>query len=142
MTAENLFSIANPVALIGWLILVAGIALNNPLLRDRIAGLYIPLGLAVTYTALIAVFWWRAPGGFDSLPNVQRLFTSPWIALAGWVHYLAYDLFIAALLARRIMERKLSRLFLVPILPLAFLFGPAGFLFAHILLINRKEIAS
>jgi hypothetical protein len=142
MTAENLFSVANLVALIGWLTLVAGIALNNPLLRDRIAGLYIPLGLAVTYIVLIAIFWWSAEGGFGSLPDVQKLFTSPWIALAGWVHYLAYDLFIGALLARRIMERKLSRLYLVPILPLAFLFGPVGFLFAQILLINRKEITS
>ena len=64
------------------------------------------------------------------------------MALAGWVHYLAYDLFIGAFVSRQIMERKLSRLFLIPILPLAFLFGPIGFLLAQGLLLTRKGIAS
>ena len=141
MTPSMLFSIANPLALIGWLILIAGIVTKRPLLRDRIAGLYVPLALAVAYTILILIFWWGAEGGFDTLENVQKLFTSPWVALAGWVHYLAYDLFIGALVSRQIMERGISRLFLIPILPLAFLFGPIGFLLAQILILSRKETA-
>ena len=138
MTPSLLFSIANPLALIGWLILIAGIVTKRPLLRDRIAGLFIPLALAAAYTILILVFWWGTEGGFDTLENVQKLFTSPWVALAGWVHYLAYDLFIGALVSRQIMERGISRLVLIPILPLAFLFGPIGFLLAHVLILSRK----
>ena len=141
MTPSLLFSIANPLALIGWLILIAGIVTKRPLLRDRIAGLFIPLALAAAYTILILVFWWGTEGGFDTLENVQKLFTSPWAALAGWVHYLAYDLFIGALVSRQIMERGISRLFLIPILPLAFLFGPIGFLLAHLLILKRKGAA-
>ena len=141
MTPSLLFSIANPLALIGWLILIAGIVTKRPLLRDRIAGLFVPLAHAVAYTILILVFWWGTEGGFDTLENVQKLFTSPWAALAGWVHYLAYDLFIGALVSRQIMERGISRLFLIPILPLAFLFGPIGFLLAHLLILNRKGAA-
>ncbi|MCA3562627.1 MAG: DUF4281 domain-containing protein [Aestuariivirga sp.] len=139
---ETMFSLAGYLALAGWLVLILGIVLNKPLLRDRIAGQWIPLVLAAAYTVLIAVFWWDAEGGFDNLASVQKLFTWPWVALAGWVHYLAYDLFVGALMSRRIMEAKINRLVLIPILPLAFLFGPIGFVLAQALLLTRKETAS
>ena len=42
-------------------------------------------------------------------------------------------------MARRLMEAKRSRLLLIPILPLAFMFGPIGFVMAQSLLIARKE---
>jgi hypothetical protein len=139
MTPELLFSLSGPVALIGWLSLAAGILLRNALLRDTVAGTAIPLALSAAYAALILVFWWTAEGGFDSLANVQKLFTSPWVALAGWVHYLAFDLAIGAILARTVMAAGLSRLFLIPILPLTFLFGPIGFLLGQAVLLSRKE---
>ena len=139
MTPELLFSLSGPVALIGWLSLAAGILLRNALLRDTVAGTAIPLALSAAYATLILVFWWTAEGGFDSLANVQKLFTSPWVALAGWVHYLAFDLAIGAILARKVMAAGLSRLFLIPILPLTFLFGPIGFLLGQAVLLSRKE---
>lgn len=133
MTPDTVFSIVNPLALAGWLTLVAGIVIKQPLLRDVIAGRIIPVILSVAYAALILVFWWTAEGGFGALADVQTLFTQPWIALAGWVHYLAFDLAIGAVLARQVMERGLNRLFLAPILPLTFLFGPIGYLAAQTL---------
>ena len=136
---ETLFSVSSTFAMAGWILLVIGIVLDKPLLRDTIAGLWIPLILAAAYTVFIAVFWWDAQGSFDSLAEVQKLFTWPWVALAGWVHYLAYDVFIRALMARRLMEAKRSRLLLIPILPLAFMFGHIGFVMAQSLLIARKE---
>jgi hypothetical protein len=139
MTPELMFSLSGTVALVGWISLAAGILLRNALLRDTMAGLAIPLALSAAYAVLILVFWWTAEGGFDSLANVQKLFTSPWVALAGWIHYLAFDLAIGALLARKIMAAGLSRLFLIPILPLAFLFGPIGFLLGLAVLLSRKE---
>jgi Domain of unknown function (DUF4281) len=139
MTPELLFSLSGPVALIGWLSLAAGILLRNALLRDTVVGTAIPLALSAAYAALILVFWWTAEGGFDSLANVQKLFNSPWVALAGWVHYLAFDLAIGAILARKVMAAGLSRLFLIPILPLTFLFGPIGFLLGQAVLLSRKE---
>lgn len=139
---ETLFSFAGYTALAGWAALILGVVLDKPLLRDRIAGLWIPLLLACAYTVLIAVFWWDAEGSFDSLADVQKLFTSPWVALAGWVHYLAYDLFIGALMARRLMAAKRSRLVLIPILPAAFMFGPIGFVLAQSLLLTRKEVSA
>ncbi|WP_373503227.1 ABA4-like family protein [Aestuariivirga sp.] len=142
MTPDSLFAVSGPIALAGWLALAAGIVFDRPFLRDRVAGLLIPLLLSAAYTVLILIFWWTADGGFGSLAEVQTLFTQGWVALAGWVHYLAYDLFIGAFVSRQIMERKLSRLFLVPILPLTFLFGPIGFLLAQGLLLTRIGDAS
>jgi hypothetical protein len=139
MTPELMFSLSGTVALVGWISLAAGILLRNALLRDTMAGLAIPLALSAAYAVLILVFWWTAEGGFDSLANVQKLFTSPWVALAGWIHYLAFDLAIGALLARKMMAAGLSRLFLIPILPLTFLFGPIGFLLGQAVLLSRKE---
>jgi hypothetical protein len=44
MTAAFLFNIANPVVLVGWLVLIASIVLKRPFLRDEIAGRWFPIG--------------------------------------------------------------------------------------------------
>ncbi len=126
MTADFLFSLANPVALIGWIILASSIVLNRPFWRDELAGRWFPLGFALLYSVLILLFFSKAEGGFDTLTNVQRLFTSPWAALAGWVHYLAFDLFMGATVSKRVMEQGLPRWTLIALLPLTFMFGPMG----------------
>jgi hypothetical protein len=143
MTAEQLFAIANPAALAGWLVLAWAVFRKKAWLRDEIAGRWWPLGFAALYTLLILLFFAKAEGGFDTLANVQKLFTSPWAALAGWVHYLAFDLFIGALIARRIMEAGASRLWLIGLLPATFLFGPIGLLASEaVLLLTRPSTAS
>jgi Domain of unknown function (DUF4281) len=128
LTADHLFQITNPIALLGWIVLAAGIIFKKPFWRDVIAGQVFPTVLAFTYTGLIIFFWARTEGGFDSLANVQKLFTFPWAALAGWAHYLAFDLFVGAYIARRIMEVETPRIVLIVLLPLTFLFGPIGYL--------------
>lgn len=126
MTPDTLFQIANPLALLGWIALLASPL--SPRWSDRIAGLAIPLLLSVGYTALILVHWADAEGGFSSLPDVMTLFTSPGVALAGWVHYLAFDLFVGAWITRSARAEAIPFVFILPCLVLTFLFGPAGFL--------------
>ena len=144
MTADFVFQLASSIAVVGWLILAAGVTLNRPFLRDVIAGQLWPFGLAILYTVLIGAFFFNAEGGFDSLAHVQLLFTTPWVALAGWVHYLAFDLFIGAVIAREVMKSGIARLALLVLLPLTFLFGPIGYL-AFIVLrtgLAKKVIAA
>ena len=73
---------------------------------------------------------------------MQQLFTYPWVALVGWVHYLAFDLFIGAMIAREVMQKQMSRLFLIVLLPLTFMFGPTGYFTFMILRVAfaKKEI--
>lgn len=51
-----------------------------------------------------------------------------WLLLAGWVHYLAFDLFIGSWEVRDAQRHGLSHLLVVPCLALTFLFGPVGLL--------------
>ena len=49
-------------------------------------------------------------------------------AAGGWVHYLAFDLFIGAWQVRDARVQGISHLLVIPCLQLTFLFGPAGLL--------------
>ena len=140
VTADQVFQIANPIALLGWIVLAAGIVFKKPLWRDVIAGQAFPIFLSVVYTALIIFFWSKAEGGFDTLANVQKLFAYQWAALAGWVHYLAFDLFMGATIAKRIMEGGFSKLFLIALLPLTFLFGPIGYFGFQIVRLTFQKV--
>jgi hypothetical protein len=144
MTADQVFSLANMAALAGWIVLAVGVVLKRDFLITVLAGRVWPLSFAALYTILIIFFFGKAPGGFDSLANVQLLFTAPWAATAGWVHYLAFDLFIGSWISGQVIASGLPRLFLIVILPLTFLFGPIGLLlfFAVRLAFERGEIKS
>lgn len=128
ITPSGLFSIANMVALAGWAVLALGVAFKSKILKETIAGVIVPLALSIGYTVLIAAYWSRASGSFSSLDGVVALFQSPWMLLAGWIHYLAFDLFVGAWIARDAETRALPSLLLFPVLPAVFLFGPAGLL--------------
>ncbi len=126
MTPDALFQIANPLAMLGWVALA--LSPLAPRVTLAVAGTVIPLVLSVGYAGLVLAYWSGAEGGFGSLADVQLLFTDPAIALAGWVHYLAFDLFVGAWATRVARDEGIPHLFLLPCLVLTFLFGPAGFL--------------
>lgn len=127
MTPDALFQVANPLALLGWAAL-----LSSPLwprAADRVATLLVPGLLAVAYVALAAAYWSRAEGGgFGSLDEVAALFAQRHVLLAGWLHYLAFDLLVGAMIVRQGRALALPFWVVLPCLPLTFLFGPAGFL--------------
>jgi hypothetical protein len=126
MPLETLFSGANTFAMAGWLALL--IAPRTRAVHWHLAGIGIPAALAVLYTLLLALHFPGAEGGFGSLGGVAALFRTEGVLLAGWIHYLAFDLFLGAWMCRRAtaegMNPWLSRLCLPP----TFLAGPAGLL--------------
>jgi ABA4-like protein len=140
---DTLFSLAGAAALSGWIALLASPWLGT--LADRYASLVVPGVIAVAYTGLVLAFWTRAEGGFGSLDEVARLFETRELLLAGWLHYLAFDLFVGAWEVRTARAAAIPFLVVVPCLALTFLFGPAGLL-AFLLLLAafraaRPEIA-
>jgi hypothetical protein len=132
MTVEQVFSLCNTAALISWVALIA--APHWALLTGAIRWGVIT-GLSVLYAVLIAVFFFRVQGGgFFSLAAVQILFTDRHVALAGWVHYLAFDLFVGLWIAARADALGINRLVQAPILVATFMFGPLGFLLFQVVL--------
>ena len=65
-------------------------------------------------------------GGFGSIEAVRRLFSSDAALAAGWLHYLAFDLFVGTWITRESVALDLPRLLILPCLLLTFLAGPAG----------------
>lgn len=139
MTPDLLFQIANPLALIGWLALLASPL--RPRAMQAIAAAIVPLMLSCLYLALVMVFWSRAQGGFGSLADVEKLFETRELLLAGWVHYLAFDLFVGAWATRTAREEGIPFLLVLPCLGFTFLFGPVGFLLFSALRLARRVIA-
>jgi hypothetical protein len=126
-----IFQIASTTAMAGWLVLL--ISPFIPKLADRISGLIIPALLSIAYTGLVLAFFGSADGGFDTLDNVMKLFTVREMVLAGWIHYLAFDLFIGAWEVRTGRAECMPFLLVLPCLPLTFMFGPAGLLLFFVL---------
>lgn len=136
---DTVFRIANGVALLCWMALL----LSPPSTRWaravwRVSGRVIPLLLSVGYLALLAVHW-RGEGGFGSIEQVRALFDVPGALVAGWLHYLAFDLFVGAWIAQRSAELGIPHGWVVPVLVLTFMFGPLGLLaFALLRLVGYR----
>lgn len=139
MNAETVFSIANFTAMAGWLLLV--FAPRWSWTRKIVLSGAVSLLLSVAYLILIILFFGKAEGGFGSLAEVAKLFANPWALLAGWIHYLAFDLFVGTWEVKDAEERGISHWFVIPCLILTFLLGPIGFLLYHILrlVVPKKE---
>jgi hypothetical protein len=133
---DSLFQVANTAALLSWIALIV-------LPRTRALSLAIGGGtigaMCVLYAVLIQMHFFDVPGGgFGSLPAVQRLFESPAVALAGWLHFLAFDLFVGLWIAKRADAIGVSRWLQAPVLATTFMFGPIGLLaFGAVLGVRR-----
>ena len=125
MTADALFRILNLVALLAWVPLVF---VPRRRWATTVVPIVVPALLAVVYAALLVVSLPGSDGGFSSLAGVRALFANPHGLLAGWTHYLAFDLFIGGWEVRDARERGIPHLLIVPALVLTFLVGPVGLL--------------
>jgi hypothetical protein len=134
---EKVFSLAGAVVLPVWLLL-----LFVPAWRwtQRLATFVVPLLIAAVYLWLLVSGPPPQGAGFNSLAAVSRLFQAPAALLAGWIHYLAFDLFTGAWEARDAVQRKISPWLVAPCLLLTFLFGPLGLaLYLLLRLALRRE---
>lgn len=123
-TPETIFALGNAAALVGWIILI--------FLPRRFALVFavpqyiIPFGLGLLYAGLIFTNMFRGEGGFGSIEAVRTLFARDAVLTAGWLHYLAFDLFIGAWIAARADRIGLPRIIQALILSATFMFGPVG----------------
>ena len=132
MAPEQAFTLASTAAMLGWLLLVGAVLAAPGKARKGLlwtGGRLVPLLLAAAYLALLMWHWRSAPGGhFGSLDGVATLFASRGKLVGGWVHFLAFDLFIGRWMIDDVLARRAPRWHLLPCLPLTFLYGPVGLL--------------
>ena len=126
MTPELVFEITSPLALVGWILLL--FAPLIPRWSDRIAGYAIPALLALVYAIMLGTHAGDGEGGFGSLAEVMNLFTVPGLVMAGWLHYLAFDLFIGAWEVRTARRERIAHWMVIPCLALTLFAGPIGLL--------------
>jgi hypothetical protein len=130
MQPEMIFNAGNLLAVTGWVgLLIALFAAPARRFALVWAAITVPALLAAAYVALLIggreAF---AEGGFGSIAEVRALFAHDAALTAGWLHYLAFDLFVGAWIVRTGLDRGISRWLVLPCLPLTFLFGPTGLL--------------
>jgi hypothetical protein len=128
-TPDALFLLANPVALLGWSMMVLAPRWRGT--QVLVLSGALPLLLAAAYAAIITAHYLSphsGQGGFGTLADVAALFRDPWALLAGWVHYLCFDMWTGAWETRDAQQRGVPHWLLVPCLALTFLFGPVGLL--------------
>ena len=126
MTYESVFNIANGAAGLAWLCLIF-----LPRWRQMDIAILLTLipVLSLAYSALVfAHFFTVQGGGFGSIAEVRQLFLSDPVLVAGWIHYLAFDLFVGCWIAREADSLGISRIIQAPLLAATFLFGPLGLL--------------
>jgi hypothetical protein len=137
MTPDSLFSLASAAVLPGWLALAcAPLARARMVLVARViavllAGLYV--------TLLVTGLAGDGPpkgASFNSLEGVRLLLSSPQALLAGWVHYLVFDLWVGSWEAE---DNSLPHWLLLPCLALTILAGPTGLLLYHLLKAGRMR---
>lgn len=126
MPLETVFSIVSSIALLSWILLFVFYS-RNWVYRTLFSGVL--MILALTYLNFIIQGMSGAQeGGFNSLAEVRALFGSDQALLAGWIHYLAFDLFVGMWIAKDGWKNDINRWILLPCLLLTFMLGPVGLL--------------
>lgn len=64
----------------------------------------------------------------DTLENLKLSFQRDEVLVLGWVHYLVFDLFIGAWIARDAAANGIKHLSIIPSLVLTLFVGPVGLL--------------
>jgi len=131
MDTSQIFSLAGSLAALQWLLLIILPKWRVTLWLIRYP--MVPIVLSGIYCIYITGFFSISGGGYKSLQQVRTLFANDNLLLAGWVHYLAFDLLIGFAIIRSSQEKTISHWLVIPCLVLTFMFGPLGFLLYQII---------
>jgi hypothetical protein len=126
MSFETWFLLVNFGVLPFWLLLACAPRWRGTQAIVHAAGL--PSLLGVLYLGALATASWPQGAGGGSLGAMMRLFDSPGLALAAWIHFVAFDLFVGAWQVRDAARHRIRHLAVVPCLALTLFYGPAGLL--------------
>ncbi len=131
ISADDLYLALNYGVMPFWalIIFVPFLKITDTLVHSVLA----PIVLGVTYTWLLAnvmggVVHMPEGAGFASLDALMKTFSMKEAVVAGWAHYIVFDLFVGAWIARDAQRVGLNQFIVAPSLLLTFLVGPIGLL--------------
>ena len=121
-----IFQFGNTFVLIDWILLVFA-----PYWKYTqsiiMSGVIIVLCITYAFMILKGISNF-SPDSFSTLESVKALFLNDDAVVGGWIHYLAFDLFVGAYIMRKAKDIGLSRILATLCLPFTFMFGPMGYL--------------
>jgi hypothetical protein len=123
---ELIFSLSGLLVMCGWVPALFFPA--APFTRTLVHKGLVPALLALAYGYLISRFSSNASGGFGSLEEVKQLFSHEALLLAGWLHYLCFDLLIGARIGLEAHHKGYAKVWVVPVQILVLMAGPIGWL--------------
>ena len=141
MDWNTLFTVVVTAVFVPWLALIAGP--RGPKTHALI--FYLGIGmLALAYSVVIVTMQFSS-GGIDwaalgTIEGVRGLFATDAGVTLGWIHYLAFDLFVGQWIAKDADHKMVSRIAQAPILILTLFAGPLG-LFVWMVVRERRARA-
>lgn len=141
MNWEWVFGAASAWSLLPWAMLI--LMPRGPKVHALV--FYLGIGMfaaaySVGLASLLIANHGLGEGGFGSIEGVRTLFSSDAGLTIGWIHYLAFDLFVGQWIAKDADHKTVSRIVQAPLLLLTYLAGPMG-LFVWMLVRERRARA-
>lgn len=121
---DFLFAAGNTIVLAGWAMVIL-LPKRSPALM-AVPKFAIPVLFGLVYAGITLARFHTSGGGYGSLAELRTLFATDELLVAGWLHYLAFDLFVGVWIAEQSDETGLSRPIQAVILVTAFIFPPVG----------------
>lgn len=138
MNSSPIFSLVSTIAAIQWSILI--VLPKWKITKWLIAYAAIPIFFSLLYAFFIVGFFNLPGAGFGSIAKVRTLFSNDNLLLAGWIHYLAFDLLIGFHILKSAQSNAIAHLLVIPCLILTFMFGPCGYLLYQVIFkLNLKK---
>ncbi len=124
---EQVFSISSLLVMPFWALMI--LAPRWSWTKRIIGSPFISLPAALLYAVLVV------PNALSLLPSlanpnlagIQTLLGSPQGATIGWIHFLAFDLFVGRWAYLESLERGINAFVMAFVLALILMFGPLGF---------------
>lgn len=139
---ETAFQIANALVLPQWLLMI--FAPRWGVTQWLVHSYLIPVLLACLYTYFIFSGGPLDFNDFSTLEGVKRLFSKggDGAVLAGWIHYLAFDLVAGSFVLKDSQEKNIGHGWVVLPLFFSFMLGPIGLLSYWVIrTVQTKKIA-
>ena len=123
-----LFNLCNTTILLVWILILffPRVKISKELIRFP----WVPLGISFFYTYFLIISGGLAEADFSSLDGIVSLFkkATPESAAAGWLHYLAFDFWVATWIIRHSQKNMIKHIFIIAPLLCTFMLGTVGIL--------------